>query len=429
VIPPAQSSVVKSRMPDSQPPIDRRRSETPRIKRAGPIDLRLVCSMLLIGVISSGCSTSRASFTAGQQAIAAVPDIPHARAWADDGNGLFESPAFRPVAGPHQPIRILALSGGGAEGAFGAGVLVGMSRSGNRPQFTVVTGSSIGGLIAPYAFLGSAYDAALQRVFTGGELENLFKIDGLNGIFGSAVFKNEPLRNLVFRHVDENLLRAIAGEHRRGRRLYVVTSNIDAQRTVIWNMGAIAASDALGRLDLFRKILVATVAVPGMWSPEYIEVRARGERFQEMHVDGGVTSNVLAVPEAVLLKSIERRSGPPSQLYVIVNGKLAPDFAMIENKTLSIVTRSFFTTVKSNTRNTLIATYAFARRNGWQYNMTAIPQNHKISTTSIDFDAKYMRGLFALGLEHGVNPRLWSHQVGGSESMLTAHKLVRANNN
>jgi hypothetical protein len=420
---------VKSRMPESQSPIDGRRRETSPNKIAGLVDLRVIFSMLLIAVIGSGCVTSRASFTAGQQAIAAVPDIPHARAWADDGNGLFESAAFRPVAVPHQSMRILALSGGGAEGAFGAGVLVGMSRRGNRPRFTVVTGSSIGGLIAPYAFLGSAYDDELQRIFTGGGLENLFKIDGLNGIFGAAIFKNEPLRDLVFRHVDENLLRAIAGEHRRGRRLYVVTSNIDAQRTVIWNMGAIAASDVPGRLDLFRKILVATVAVPGMWSPEYIEVQARGERFQEMHVDGGVTSNILAVPEAVLLKSIKQRSGPPSQLYVIVNGKLAPDFAMIENKTLSIVTRSFFTTVKSNTRNTLIATYAFARRNGWAYVMTAIPQSYKISTTSIDFDTQYMRGLFALGLEHGTNPGLWSHQVGGSESMLTTRKLVAADNN
>lgn len=122
-------------------------------------------------------------------------------------------------------------------------------------------------------------------------MENLLKIDGLNAIFGSAAFKTEPLRDLVNRQVDEELLRAIAAEYCRGRRLYVVTSIIDAQRTVIWNMGAIAASQEPGRIELFRKILVATAAVPGMFSPAYIEVETQGQRFQEMHVDGGITSS------------------------------------------------------------------------------------------------------------------------------------------
>lgn len=357
-----------------------------------------------------GCATTRATLTAEQEGHATVPNIANARVWADDGGALFNAAAFRPSASPDGHLRILALSGGGAEGAFGAGVLVGWTQSGLRPQFAVVTGSSIGGLIAPYAFLGPSYDGALERLFTDGGLENLLKVDGINMIFGSAVFKTAPLRELVMRNVDESLLAAIAAEHRHGRRLYVVTTNIDAQRAVIWNMGAIAASAEPGRLDLFRNILMATAAVPGMFSPGFIEVETEGRRFKEMHVDGGVTSNVLAVPEA-LLTNPAPVAGPPSQLFVIVNGKVAPDFAIIEDSMLPIVARSFYTTVKANMRNTLIATYAFTRRNGWGFNMTAIPQSEEISTTAIDFNTDYMRRLFSLGRQQTMGRRAWSHNL------------------
>lgn len=271
-------------------------------------------------------------------------------------------------------------------------------------------------MIAPYAFLGSSYDRALEQAFAGGQLEDILKVDGLNAVFGSAVYKTDPLRDLVNRNVNDALLQAIAAEHRRGRRLYVMTTNIDAQRTVIWNMGAIAASGSSTRIDLFRNILIATTAVPGMFSPTYIEVETAGKRFQEMHVDGGVASNILVVPEAFLLKNITQSSGRPSELFVIVNGKLTPDFSVIESRTLSILSRSFYTTVKANTRNTLIATYAFARRNNWDFSMVAIPQSYKIETTSMSFDTDYMRGLFALGKQLGAQSGRWNRSPIGIEA-------------
>ena len=223
------------------------------------------------------------------------------------------------------------------------------------------------------------------------------RVDGLNAIFGSGAFKTEPLKLLIARYIDEDLLHLVADQHRRGRRLFVVTTNIDAQRTALWNMGAIAASDYSERLQLFRDILVASASAPGLFAPTYIQVQAGNVRFQEMHVDGAVTSNVLAVPESVLLQKVAFRSTAKPKLYIIVNGKITPDFAVIGDGTLSIVARSFYSTVKANTRSTLIATYDFARRNGWQFRLAAIQPDYAMTSTTFNFDTDYMRGLFNLG--------------------------------
>ena len=57
----------------------------------------------------------------------------------------------------------LAISGGGDDGAFGAGLLAGWSARGDRPVFGLVTGVSTGALSAPFAFLGGEYDAKLKQ--------------------------------------------------------------------------------------------------------------------------------------------------------------------------------------------------------------------------------------------------------------------------
>jgi len=256
-----------------------------------------------------------------------------------------------------------------------------------------------------------AHDPTLKDLFTSGIAETLLRVDGLNAIFGSGVFKTEPLRLLIARYVDEDLLHLIASEHRRGRRLFIVTTNIDAQRTAVWNMGAIAASDYSGRLQLFRDILVASASAPGLFAPAYIEVQAGNARFQEMHVDGAVTSNVLAVPESVLLQKAVFANAAKPKLYIIVNGKITPDFAVIGDGTLSIVARSFNSSVKANTRNTLIATYDFARRNGWQFRLAGIPPDYAMTSTTFNFDTDYMRRLFDLGFSMGRTGQQWQSSL------------------
>jgi Patatin-like phospholipase len=352
-------------------------------------------------------SLPRASFTREQQDMAGIPGIADARIWADDPAGLSRTAPFSDGQRKSTSIDVLALSGGGAEGAFGAGLLVGWTEAGNRPEFSVVSGTSSGALIAPFAFLGASHDAILRDLFTSGIAQSLLHLDGLNAIFGSGVFKTEPLKLLIAHYVDEDLLHLVAAQHRRGRRLFVVTTNIDAQRTAVWNMGAIAESDYSGRLQLFRDILVASASAPGLFAPAYIQVQAGNAMFQEMHVDGAVTSNVLAVPEAVLLQKVALTNTAKPKLYIIVNGKITPDFAVIGDGTLSIVARSFFSTVKANTRNTLIATYDFARRNGWQFRLAAIQPDYAMTSTTFNFDTEYMRGLFNLGFSMGRRGQQW----------------------
>jgi hypothetical protein len=363
---------------------------------------------ICIAFLLADCSSfSRKSFTRGQQDLAGIPGIADARIWADDPTGLSRTAPFS--GGQHKPpsIDVLALSGGGAEGAFGTGLLLGWTEAGNRPQFSMVSGTSSGALIAPFAFLGSSHDPTLKDLFTSGVAETLLRVDGLNAIFGSGVFKTEPLKLLIAHYVDEDLLQLVAVQHRRGRRLFIITTNIDAQRTAVWNMGAIAASDYSGRLQLFRDILVASASAPGLFAPAYIEVQAGNARFQEMHVDGAVTSNVLAVPESVLLQKVAFADAAKLKLHIIINGKITPDFAVIGDGTLSIVARSFYSSVKANTRNTLIATYDFARRNGWQFRLAAIPPDYAMTSTTFNFDTDYMRNLFDLGFSMGRTGQQW----------------------
>jgi hypothetical protein len=244
-------------------------------------------------------------------------------------------------------------------------------------------------------------------VFATGEMANLLQSEGLAGLFGTGLFKTEPLRDLIARHVDGSMLAAIAREHRAGRRLYVVTTNLDAQRTAIWDMGEIASSGDPGALDLFRNVLTASASIPGVFSPMLIEVEADGRRSAEMHVDGGVTTNVLILPEALLVSGTP--VFPPDarpKVYVVMNSKLAPDFEVVKASTLQIVRRSFETSVRANTRNTLLASYQFAKSRNWDFNLASIDSDYPKSDT-IGFDLAYMQQLFDYGYQRGRAGILW----------------------
>lgn len=373
--------------------------------------LNVLFGLIIPLLAVAGCaSVTRVPYTRAAHADAQIPGIPQARVWGDDAShwrSLFDPP--RNVV--DRRLTVLALSGGGAEGAYGAGFLNGWSETGTRPEFTVVTGTSVGALMAPFAFLGASHDQVLKTIFTNGEMEGLLRVDGLNAVLGSGAYKAEPLKQLITLYADERLVEAIAAEHRKGRRLFVVTTNVDAQRTVIWNLSGIAASDHPGKLELFRTVLVASSSIPGVFPPVLINVEADGNSFAEMHVDGGVITNVLAVPEALLLSKLPSKGKFKPQLFVIVNGKLAPDFDLVNDSTLSVVARSFWTTVKANTRTILIATYEFARRNSWEFRMTAIEASRRIETTRINFDTEYVRGLFAYGFARGRSGLAWEHVV------------------
>lgn len=364
--------------------------------------LSIFAGFALAILVSACASIDRIPYTQEDQAHAIVPGFPDIRTWTDDPNIVSRYAGIK----THQPT-MLALSGGGADGAFGAGFLNGWTERGDRPQFTVVTGASAGALIAPFAFLGPRYDETLRHVFTSGEMENFLQFQGVRGLFGTGLFNAGPLKNLIAKHVDENVLAAVGHEYRAGRRLFIVTTDLDSQRTAIWDMGKIASSGHPGALELFRQVMEASASIPGIFSPVLIDVEANGKRFAEMHVDGGVTANILVVPEAILLarKPVLPANVRP-KIYAILNGKLGPYFEVVKPNTLQIAVRAFATSVRSNTRNTLLASYEFLTRRGWSMNLAAIEDGYP-NQEKPGFDTAYMRGLFEYGYERGRRGPMW----------------------
>ncbi len=365
----------------------------------------------VLAITLAGCATvERIPYTQQEQQLAVVPGIPEARVWADDPALAKRNPILD-TRSRERPT-ILALSGGGADGAFGAGLLKGWTERGDRPVFTIVTGASAGALIAPFAFLGSRYDPTLESVFSNGEMEGFLKFQGVRGLFGTGLFEAAPLRDLIAKHVTPQVLEEIAREYQAGRRLYVVTTNLDAQRTAIWDMGRIAASGDPAAPDLFRRVIEASASIPGIFAPVLIDVEAEGRRFAEMHVDGGITANVLVVPEAMLLANRPALpAGAQPRIYVVLNSKLGPYFEVVRSSTLPIAIRAFETSVRSNTRNTLLASYEFIRRRNWNLTLASI-DNDFPSQEKPGFDTAYMRGLFEFGREQGRTGAAWQRGPG-----------------
>ena len=379
--------------------------------------LRALLALGLAGQVAACGSVPRTAYTAEQAALASVPGIPGARVYADASVDTIAELAGNPLR-RSAGFNYLALSGGGGDGAYGAGVLNGWTASGTRPEFTLVSGVSTGALIAPFAFLGPAYDAYLTEFYTSGVAGELVTSPSISNIlFGSGLFGDGRLRNLIARYVTPELLTAIAEEHAKGRRLMVVTTNLDSQRSVIWNMGAIASSGKPNALDLFRDVLAASASVPAVFPPQMIDVNAADARFQEMHVDGSVVTPVFTLPQTLLLRNGKIRTGGKANIYVVINGRLEPDFEVTKNNTLSIVERSFTTASRARSRATLTATYALARSNGMSFNLTYIDEDGPKASAAKGFDTAYMRALYQEGLEKGRTGTFWQHTVPASPTL------------
>ncbi len=234
----------------------------------------------------------------------------------------------------------------------------------------------------------------------------------LNVLTGDGLFGDARLRDLVGRYVTPDLLAAVAEEHRKGRRLLVVTTNLDSQRAVIWDMGAIAASGQPNAVDLFRDVLTASASVPAVFPPMLIDAQAGNHAFQEMHVDGSVVTPVFTLPESFLAQDgrIAASRGKPN-IYVVINGRIEPSFDVVQNGTLPIAVRSLSTVGRSRARATLASTQAFARRNGMGFNVTYIDRRIPEVPASQGFDTAYMRKLYDDGYQKGSSGTVWQSSL------------------
>jgi hypothetical protein len=332
----------------------------------------------------------RIKYTAEDAAAAVVPGFPDARVWGDTLEDFKK--VLPPNSGPW-----LAMSGGGSDGAFAAGLLNGWTQTGKRPEFTVVTGVSIGALLAPYAFLGPKFDDELRNAITTITGADIFEDRQTHESF----LDTWPLRRLIEKRVSPELVAAVAAEHRKGRRLLVVTTNVDSGRRVIWDMGAIAQKGDEASIKLFRDVLLASSAIPGFFTPVLIDVEANGKKFQELHIDGSVTAPFFVAPEAALEPSSKLRL-PATELYIVLNGRLANDFYPPERTTVSILSRLISVVLRSGLRAESMLFAANAKHLGVPMFVAQVADSFTHPSYGL-FDEKYMNALYEHGVERAKN--------------------------
>lgn len=313
------------------------------------------------------------------------------------------------------PVKVLVLSGGGGAGAFGAGVLAGWNRLGTRPRFQIVTGVSVGALIAPFAFLGPRWDRQLSAAFQGEHGPSLLErrvFGWLSALFGWSVFRGEPLRSLVDRNVTPALLRAVAAQAATGRLLLVATTDLDNGELTVWNMGAIAAQGGQPALRLFRQVLIASASIPGVFPPVLIPIKASHEIFDEMNVDGSASSAFLFAPGIVSILPQEIKPLHGGTIYLVINGHLSMRRKTTSNRTTAILLRSVDTELASDSRARIKLVYSFALRQQMKLEVTAIPSSYRLGGFMNALEPPKMKALFAYGERCATEHRVWGDALG-----------------
>jgi hypothetical protein len=316
-----------------------------------------------------------------------------------------------------EDFNILAISGGAAGGAFGAGALVGLGQTGRRPEFALVTGVSTGALIAPFAFLGSAWDDRLTDAYTGGHAAERFGMASISPLLDGALFRPEALERLVQPFVDAELLSAVAEQHRRGRRLLVATTDLDTQRPAIWDMGEVASRGGDAAVTMFREILVASASLPGLFRPRLIACEADGDEFDELHVDGGVSAPLFLMPDALLRwRSLGRRLRR-GKVYVIINTVIDPSPRTTAPHLPAVLIRSFDTMLRVSYRQALNVAATFCAAHNIPLNIAAIPDSPAATENGamLSFDTPSMRATFEAGRAAALEGRLWRVPAKGRE--------------
>jgi len=333
---------------------------------------------------------------------------------------LTETPdSYETLADGWRRYNYLAVSGGGSDGAFGAGILNGWSANDNRPTFKVVTGVSTGALIAPLAFLGSAHDPQIKEAYTTIDSEEIFvERQLISMLWEESVADNKPLKDLVTAYMTPEVLDAIAVEHAKGRRLYVASTNMDREEPVIWDMGAIASSRNPASLELFRSVLVASASIPAIFPPTLVKVNLDGRQYDEMHCDGGVFFQSFFVGAVVDLPALIREAHPGysgrviQDLYVIRNGSTTPNHKQIPRGLRSISGRAVATMLKVSGINDLYRLFLSTEHDGVGFYYVALPADY-VRSTDEEFNEAEMNRQYQLGYQLGATGIPWRRSPPG----------------
>lgn len=383
---------------------------------------------VLLGMIGQGCISvpKREPVPVAIYEEAVVPGIPRARFWGDArppytdtwlAKSKEELKAEYPELFGKEHI-YLAISGGGANGAFAAGLLGGSTAAGTRPEFSIVTGVSTGALIAPFAMLGPEYDSLLKKFYTTyGTKDLIHKRKIFNSLTSDAMYSTKGLETQIAEFVTDEVMQQLADKYRQGRQVFIGTTDIDAGRPVIWNISRIAASGEPGALNLIRQIMLASASIPVAFPPVAIDVEAQGRQYQELHVDGGTASQVFLYPAGIpwdeMVEKLEVPGTP--RAFVIRNSRLDPDAAAVNRRLLPIAERTISSLIRSQGIGDLYRIYALAERDGLEFNLAFIPKEFDAVPDEL-FDPAYMRKLYDLAYELGKAGYDWSSSPPGFES-------------
>lgn len=382
-------------------------------KQVWRISLFWLIFFMMISVVP-GCGLKRNALPVELQQKAELPGYGNIRFYGDTSpahlDRVMETWAEickRP--GLPAEISFLSLSGGGADGAFGAGFLCGWSKRGDRPVFGLVTGISTGALIAPFAFLGEDYDPFIRVFYTTFSTQDLISQRSYaSAISGDSVYSTEPLRAALRKYINSDFIAKIAEEHRKGRRLLIGTTNLDAMRPVYWDIGAIAQYATEDSDQLIRDVILASASVPVAFPPVYFKVRANGKNYDEMHVDGGVTNQVFSYPPSVQLAEELKKIGEKRKitLYVIRNDSLIAEGEQVEPYIGGIAERSLRGLIRNQGIGDLYRIYYTAQRDGVNFRLAFIPPEYNEEADEL-FSPVYMSKLFSLGYKMGRSDTAW----------------------
>lgn len=395
------------------------------MSRPSHVIISLVATVSMALTVGCGSVPKRTPVPQEFTETAQIPGIPQARSWGDEPAPWAEawfalSQAELEARFPDVMAKehtYLAISGGGQNGAFGAGLLLGWTAAGTRPEFTAVTGVSTGALMAPFAFLGPAYDATLKEIYTEVTTKDILtQRNVLTGLTSDAMADTKPLQALIKKYITLEVMEALADKSRKGRRLAVGTTNLDAGRPVIWNIARIAASGHPKALELIHKVLLGSASIPVAFPPVFFDVEVNGQHYDELHVDGGVASQVFLYPVEVdwsrILEKLKVKGTP--RVYLIRNSRYKPAWQAVTPSVASIAARTIDSLLRTQGIGDLHRVYLVAKRDGISFRLAHIPDEFD-EVPKEPFDKEYMRKLFDLGYKLARNGYPWETAPPGVE--------------
>ena len=410
--------------------------------------IRSLAVTLILGAALHGCASApqRHPLPADLADHARLPGMPaDVRYWGDDASAALRDwldPSDERLATCclgvlDRPHNYLVVSSGGVDGAFGAGLLVGWTAAGTRPEFQLVTGVSTGATIATLAFLGPEYDDSLRQVYSSYSTADFAERRGvMQALTGDAAMDTARFRQLIDQYIGDEEVARIAAEGRKGRKLLVGTTHLDAGRPVVWDLTRIAASGAPNARQLIGDIILASSTLPGIFPPVRIDVEANGARYDELHVDGGVTSMLFLGPVGFDWQRVVERlhvQGQP-QVYVIRNARSRPyleafrerispllersastfgrdeqgrpEWEQVEPRISPVLWRSLWSLFLTRGLEDPVRVYDETQGKELGFNLARIPADFRHDSSEF-LDREFMRALFERGYEMAKNGYPW----------------------